>query len=199
MGFQCEFSHGALNTYKQSTTFTPASTYGDSNANGGYNKSTTSSSSSDDYVNIKAEYINKRMLDNGDISAIKIGGQYTPGMSNSDFDKINDYNSQKSMQNSVYFELRHSSVDMSDPLTGGLKAVGGLLDRIPGICWVAREVYGPYNPQWLQFREWMFAESPQWFFNLYRKYGERFANWISDKPRIKAIIRKWMDSRIDSL
>lgn len=64
------------------------------------------------------------------------------------------------------------------------------------MCWVAREVYGPTNPAWLQFREWMFAESPNWFFKLYAEYGERFANWISDKPRIKSIIRKWMDSKI---
>jgi len=63
-------------------------------------------------------------------------------------------------------------------------------------CWVAREVYGPTNPAWLQFREWMFTESPNWFFKLYAEYGERFANWISDKPRIKSIIRKWMDSKI---
>jgi hypothetical protein len=64
------------------------------------------------------------------------------------------------------------------------------------LCWVAREVYGPTNPAWLQFRDWMFTESPNWFFKLYAEYGERFANWISDKPRIKSIIRKWMNSKI---
>ena len=80
---------------------------------------------------------------------------------------------------------------------GGLGALGGgLLGNTNVICWVAREVYGPTNPAWLQFREWMFTESPNWFFNLYKKYGERFAQWISDKPRIKSIIRKWMDSKI---
>jgi len=31
---------------------------------------------------------------------------------------------------------------------------------------------------------------------MYAEYGERFANWISDKPRIKSIIRKWMNSKI---
>jgi hypothetical protein len=89
-------------------------------------------------------------------------------------------------------------------LMGGLGAIGGGLAQGIGaagsvgafFCWVAREVYGPTNPAWLQFREWMFTESPNWFFNLYKKYGERFAQWISDKPRIKSIIRKWMDSRI---
>jgi hypothetical protein len=96
----------------------------------------------------------------------------------------------------------------SSGLMGGLGAIGGGLLKgagaaasggttlLSGFCWVAREVYGPANPAWMQFREWMFTESPQWFFELYRKYGERFASWISDKPRLKGIIRKWMDSKI---
>ena len=82
-------------------------------------------------------------------------------------------------------------------LMSGIGALGGGLLSNPSLfCWVAREVYGPTNPAWMQFREWMFNESPQWFFDLYRKYGERFASWISNKPRLKGIIRKWMDSKI---
>ncbi len=89
-------------------------------------------------------------------------------------------------------------------LMSGLGSLGGGLMQGIGtagsvgtfFCWVAREVYGPTNPAWMQFREWMFTESPSWFFNLYKKYGEQFAQWISDKPRIKSIIRKWMDSKI---
>ena len=78
----------------------------------------------------------------------------------------------------------------------GSIAGAGLGAGIEKFCWVAREVYGPTNPAWLQFRDWMFTESPNWFFKLYAEYGERFANWISDKPRIKSIIRKWMNSKI---
>jgi len=63
-------------------------------------------------------------------------------------------------------------------------------------CWVAREVYGIDNPKWLEFREWMLNDSPSWFRKLYIKFGERFAAFISNKPRIKSIIRKWMDTRI---
>jgi hypothetical protein len=82
-------------------------------------------------------------------------------------------------------------------LGGGAFAGAGAANGFGSLfCWVAREVYGPTNPAWLQFREWMFTESPGWFFKLYRDYGERFANWVSDKPRIKSIIRKWMDSKI---
>ncbi len=92
----------------------------------------------------------------------------------------------------------------SSGLMSGLGSLGGGLMQGIGtagsvgtfFCWVAREVYGPTNPAWMQFREWMFTESPSWFFNFYKKYGEQFAQWISDKPRIKSIIRKWMDSKI---
>ena len=79
----------------------------------------------------------------------------------------------------------------------GGSIIGGMATGGTGFfCWVAREVYGPTNPAWLQFRDWVLNESPQWFFDLYAKYGERFASWISNKPRLKTIIRKWMDSKI---
>jgi hypothetical protein len=63
-------------------------------------------------------------------------------------------------------------------------------------CWVAREVYGVHNPAWMAFRYWMLNESPSWFRATYLKYGERFARFIADKPRLKARIRMWMDSKI---
>ena len=65
-----------------------------------------------------------------------------------------------------------------------------------GACWVAREVYGAHNPAWLDFREWMLLRAPSWFRALYIGYGERFAKFISDKPRLKARIRGWMDTKI---
>ena len=64
------------------------------------------------------------------------------------------------------------------------------------ICWVAREVYGVQNPKWLRFRAWMLQDSPPWFLNLYIRHGEKLAKFISNKPMIKSIIRKWMDGRI---
>jgi hypothetical protein len=83
---------------------------------------------------------------------------------------------------------------MMSGLFQGLGTVGGA--ALPLLCWVAREVYGSDNPRWLQFRAWMLTDSPKWLLNLYIKYGERFANWISNKPTIKSMIRYWMDTRI---
>ena len=63
-------------------------------------------------------------------------------------------------------------------------------------CWVAREVYGDTNYRWVLFRQWLFSDSPTWFKNIYLKFGERFAEFISDKPKLKSCIKKWMDSKI---
>ena len=86
-------------------------------------------------------------------------------------------------------------------LAGGLlggagAAASGGATLFSGFCWVAREVYGAHNPAWLDFRQWMFSSAPRWFFKLYLAFGERFANFIKDKPRLKARIRMWMDSKI---
>lgn len=64
------------------------------------------------------------------------------------------------------------------------------------MCWVARECYGHDNPKWLLFRKWITTKAPKWLEAIYRKYGERFANYVHDKPRLKTIIRNWMDNRI---
>ncbi len=81
-------------------------------------------------------------------------------------------------------------------MSGIGSAAGGLLGNTGLFCWVAREVYGEHNPAWLLFRKWMLNDSPSWFRATYIKYGERFANFIADKPRLKARIRKWMDLKI---
>jgi len=80
--------------------------------------------------------------------------------------------------------------------------VGGLVGKIaPGgfLCWVAREVYGNDNPKWLQFREWMLTKASDNLRNFYIKHGEKIAESIRNKPRIKAIIKKWMDGKIIEL
>jgi len=63
-------------------------------------------------------------------------------------------------------------------------------------CWVARAVYG-VGTKWKLFRHWLLNIGPKWFRNLYLKYGERFAAWVKDKPRIKSMIRRWMDTKVE--
>ena len=86
-----------------------------------------------------------------------------------------------------------------DPGMGGsvMGAIGSVVGGWIG-CWVAREAYGANNPRWLLFRQWLIEDSPRWFLSLYMKHGERFAKFISNKPWLKAIIRRWMDRKIAS-
>ena len=84
---------------------------------------------------------------------------------------------------------------------GALSGGPGIAANAAGIaglfCWVAREVYGEENVRWVLFRKWLLHASPRWFRNLYMLHGEDFAKWLRDKPRIKSLIRKWMDRIID--
>ena len=82
-------------------------------------------------------------------------------------------------------------------VTGAIGQIGAA--GIRAACWVAREVYGESNPRWMMFRHWLFTLAPEWFRNLYIKFGERFAKFISNKPALKSFIRSWMDSRIEAL
>ena len=82
-------------------------------------------------------------------------------------------------------------------LVGGAITGGGsfaLAAATKGNCWVARAVYGEDNPKWLIFRGWMLNESPEWFRSLYLKHGEAFAEFIKDKPMLRAVIQVGMDS-----
>jgi len=94
--------------------------------------------------------------------------------------------------------MAQANASKSSGLLGAAGSIiGGMATGGTGFfCWVAREVYGIENPQWLEFREWMLDDSPRWFLNLYIKYGERIAKFISNKPRVKSIIRKWMNTKI---
>jgi polysaccharide export outer membrane protein len=66
-----------------------------------------------------------------------------------------------------------------------------------GICWVAREVYGPENPQWMLFRAWLLTEAPDFLREAYAAHGEDFAAWIADKPVMKAAVKAAMDRVVE--
>jgi len=117
-----------------------------------------------------------------------------------------DYNAglNLAMQNEANLGRYNTSIYGSQAQVAGANAqargamIGGALSGLGSAagCWVAREVYGETNPKWRLFREWLANNAPKWFQNLYNKHGEKFAAWIANKPLLKSVIRKWMDSRI---
>lgn len=62
-----------------------------------------------------------------------------------------------------------------------------------GICWVAREVYGVDNPNWLIARSWFYTKAPSWLFKLYLENGEALAFWLKDKPKTKKVVKFLLD------
>jgi hypothetical protein len=74
----------------------------------------------------------------------------------------------------------------------------GALPSLIALCWVAREVYGTKTSTWKMFRTWLLNEAPEWLVSAYIKHGPDIAEFIKDKPVLKSIIRKWMDSKIES-
>jgi len=81
-------------------------------------------------------------------------------------------------------------------LLGAIFGAAGQVGGAAASCWVAREVYGHDNYKWLMFRDWMLNRAPALFRKAYLKFGERFAAFIKDKPRVKNFIRAWMDTKI---
>ena len=61
------------------------------------------------------------------------------------------------------------------------------------ICWVARAVYGPGNPAWLEFRAWLLGHAPAWLRSLYIAYGPRIAPVVARNRWLKAALRPLMD------
>lgn len=78
-----------------------------------------------------------------------------------------------------------------------MQMAGSMVSMAAGMCWVAREVYDGDEVMWRLFRHWLLNKAPKWFRNLYRKYGERFAGWLKGKDKLKAIIRRWMDKKVE--
>ena len=111
--------------------------------------------------------------------------------------KENGYEFSQEELNTGWKELQESDEGLTE-FELDVVAGGGSGSRGGGSCWVAREVYGEANPQWLMFRTWLLGDSPSWFRNLYISKGEAFANWLSKNTWLKPMIRRWMDGRIRS-
>jgi hypothetical protein len=79
---------------------------------------------------------------------------------------------------------------------GMLGSLGGA--AIGKYCWIAREVYGEDNPKWKQFRSWVLGKAPDWFREWYGSNGPSVAEWLKDKPELKARIKIFMDSKLEA-
>ena len=93
-----------------------------------------------------------------------------------------------------------SALERGGGMVSSLATAGGAYKEgvaaLTKACHVAREVYGNENPKWVEFFVWKETKGPRWFKALYNEYSEQWAKFISNKPRIKGIIRNWMDSKI---
>ena len=102
------------------------------------------------------------------------------------------YNSQLSNQSSPLGAIVGGAVGA---FTGGLGAgVGTAIGSGFGQgnksgCWVAKEIFGSWEDQrTVLARHYINSIGPRWFKDFYWEYGEKFAEYISDKPIIKAIL-----------
>jgi len=81
-------------------------------------------------------------------------------------------------------------------------AIGSLIGTLGSAwimkCWVAREVYGANNVEWFVFRTWLKYDAPKWVDTLYTKYGEKYADFISNKPIMKKLTKACMDYVVNS-
>ena len=94
-----------------------------------------------------------------------------------------------------------ASIAAEQASTAAGNAIGGLIGTIGAawiMCWVAREVYGNNDMRWFIFRTWLKYDAPKWFEKLYKKHGEKYAKFISNKPIFKYITKKFMDSVIET-
>lgn len=57
------------------------------------------------------------------------------------------------------------------------------------MCWVARAVYGPADPRWMQFRAWLLTRAPRWLVRGYAHHGPRIASWLWKHPRVCIALR----------
>lgn len=72
-------------------------------------------------------------------------------------------------------------------LASGISGAGGAAKLF---CWVASEIFGGwYHPKTVMTRIFIDKIAPKWFKEFYIKHGEKVAEFISDKPILKLILR----------
>jgi len=76
---------------------------------------------------------------------------------------------------------------------------GSYITKNQPTCYTARLVFGETNLNWLLFFEWKERKAPKWFKRFYNRYTKRFAQWLTNKPKLQTIVRQWMEGRINGI
>lgn len=80
--------------------------------------------------------------------------------------------------------------------TQGLGNLGSAVSSFSAACYIAREVFGPTDSRWLQFRAWLLLDASPRLRDWYLANGERVADWLRTRPQTKLKIRKMMEDVI---
>jgi len=56
-------------------------------------------------------------------------------------------------------------------------------------CWVARAIFGADNIEWLYARTYVIQDSPNWFYRLYMKHGEKVSKVVEKSLVLKLILK----------
>jgi hypothetical protein len=63
-----------------------------------------------------------------------------------------------------------------------------------GICWIAKELFGSWEDERVHDVRYFFLNiAPSWILEAYRKHGQKVAEFISNKPILKALIRPFFE------
>lgn len=106
------------------------------------------------------------------------------------------YNANIAMQTAGMQADAAKAAGNSSMMASLIGAAGKVAASYYGVCWVAREVYGTKTGTWKVFRSWLLNEAPEWLVSAYIKHGPDIAQFIKNKPVLKSVIRRWMDSKI---
>ncbi|MBF8281258.1 MAG: hypothetical protein HW378_173 [Anaerolineales bacterium] len=120
------------------------------------------------------------------------GNQYGQDLFNTNF---NAYYQNKWQQQQANIAREQATMQLVGSIIGGVSGGAGAFLG----CWLAREVFGAHDIRWRLFRHWLTHCGPRWLHRLYLRYGEWAAAFVHGKPRLRAIIRHWMEGRIASL
>lgn len=79
-------------------------------------------------------------------------------------------------------------------VAGGVAGLANAYNKVP--CFIARLVYGENNPKWIVFFSWKEHAAPKWFKRFYNRFSLNIAGALRPFPSAQALIRRWMDSKI---